>query len=137
MKRILLFVFAASFAVVSSAQTPQTDNSSDQQEQSANTKVRTNNQLGLSSDQQQQMRQINQNKKIKKQSIMNDNSLSEEQKQEQLKSVKSETRNQKQNLLTPDQRAKQKQLRKANKQNRNKRNGVGKHTSGKHNSTVQ
>jgi len=115
---------AAAFSISSYAQAPQTTQQStqapaqDQQGNSTQQGKGNKNSLGLTSDQQQKMHQINADEKAKRQSIQNDKTLSDAQKQDQLKSLKKDSKHQKNSLLTKDQKAKKKQMSAAKHANR-------------------
>lgn len=68
--------------------------------------------LNLSKDQEKQIDNIHANTKKAKEQVKNDNTLTEEQKQEKLKAIDKEAKNKTNSVLTPDQRQKMKQKRK-------------------------
>ncbi len=72
-------------------------------------------QLGLTNDQQQKLNTINSEEKTKKEAIENNKDLSDDQKKEQLKTLKKDAKNQKSSLLTSDQKIKLKMQKSQNK----------------------
>ncbi len=117
MKKIsLLFILitcaATTFAQDSTAQKTKTPGAN---KSSAATQKDKFRQLDLSSDQQQKLTTINREEKSKREAIENNKDLSDDQKKEQLKTLKKETKNQKSSVLTPDQKAKLKIQKNQNK----------------------
>jgi Spy/CpxP family protein refolding chaperone len=72
--------------------------------------------LQLSKEQDQQMREINKSMKGQLQGIRNDQSLSNEQKREKLKALHKERRTKVNGILTPGQQEQMKKFRKAHHQ---------------------
>jgi len=65
--------------------------------------------LDLTKDQEKQINEIHSNARKEKEKINNDNSLTEEQKQEKIKALDKETKSKTNAVLTPEQRQKLKQ----------------------------
>ncbi len=76
------------------------------------------NELGLSADQQKQMKENREYYKTQKEAIKNNTSLSETAKAEKLKALNAEKKTKMATILTPDQQKKMKEM----KQNRKHRN---------------
>ena len=78
--------------------------------------------LGLTKDQEKQMEQIHSNARKEKEKINNDNTLTDAQKQEKIKSINEEQKTKTNAILTPEQREKIKKQR-ANKKKNNSEEG--------------
>ncbi len=111
---------AALISIGANAQTPQTTTAPapDQTQVNGSTQTSTKNPLNLTPDQQKQMQQIRADEKAKKAAIENDNTLTDAQKQEQLKTLHKQTEHQRKSVLTPEQRSEAKQLKAEKKANR-------------------
>lgn len=111
---------AALISIGANAQQPQTTTppSTDQSQVNGSAQTSNKNPLNLTPDQQKQIQQIRADEKTKKAAIENDNTLTDAQKQEQVKSLHKETEHQRKSVLTPDQRAQAKMIKKEKKANR-------------------
>lgn len=74
--------------------------------------------LNLTADQQEKMKKLREDNRTKMEAIRSNASLSDEQKQEQMKSLHTDLRKSTEALLTDDQKTKWKELRKEHMENR-------------------
>jgi|GEM_PF-913310 len=81
-------------------------------------------QLNLSEEQKTKLKEMNAGNKEKKQAILNDTKLTEEQKKEQLRAIKKEQATNMQTVLTDEQKAKMKEVRLKMKEERKNRKGI-------------
>lgn len=80
-------------------------------------------QLNLTEDQQKQMKTLRESNKVKRDAIKNDATLTDEQKKEQLKSLRKSQKDQLQSLLNEEQKKKMEEIKmkkKAEKKNHRK-----------------
>lgn len=83
-------------------------------------------QLNLNADQKSQMKALHQDMKQQRDGIMNDQTLTADQKKQKMKDLR-KTQSEKMNtILTPDQQAKMKELRKQKMKNRKMNHGMKK-----------
>jgi Spy/CpxP family protein refolding chaperone len=83
-------------------------------------------QLNLNADQKSQMKALHQDMKQQRDGIMNDQTLTADQKKQKMKELR-KTQSEKMNtILTPDQQAKMKELRKEKMKNRKMNHGMKK-----------
>jgi periplasmic protein CpxP/Spy len=81
--------------------------------------------LGLTADQQTQMKALNQDAKSQMQAIKNDSTLSREQKKEKIKAFRQEQMAKREAILTPDQKQKWEQMKAEHKGKRGHRGHRG------------
>ena len=86
--------------------------------------------LGLSQEQKDQMKQIREQQRAKRDAIRDDDSLSLEQRRAKMRELRKETRTQVDGVLTPEQKAKLKQARKEHRGERGRRGGMKRHRPG-------
>ena len=86
--------------------------------------------LGLSQEQKDQMKQIREQQRAKRDAIRDDDSLSPEQRRAKMRELRKENRTQIGSVLTPEQKAKLKQARKERRAERGRRGGMKRHRPG-------
>lgn len=88
-------------------------------------RVKMKNELGLSKEQGKKMKELNEGFKTRLQAIKNDSTLTTEQRKEKNQVVLEERKQKVNEILTPDQQAKYRQLGKDNMKERKQKKGKG------------
>lgn len=83
-------------------------------------------QLNLTADQKSQMKALHQDMKQQREGIMNDESLTADQKKQKMKELRKSQSEKMNTILTPDQQTKMKELRKQRMKNHNMHRGMKK-----------
>lgn len=83
-------------------------------------------QLNLNADQKTQMKALHQDMKQQRDSIMNDQTLTADQKKQKMKELRKAQSEKMNSILTPDQQAKMKELRKQKMKNHKMNHGMKK-----------
>lgn len=130
--RHIAFVLTLAFGSMAAAQTAvPTQNTPDQQTQGkwkghrGEKGNKLAKQLGLSADQQSQLKTIHQDERTQAEAIKNNSSLTPDQKRDQLKQLRQADQQKMESILTPDQRTKFQQIREERKEHRGKRRRHG------------
>jgi Spy/CpxP family protein refolding chaperone len=89
-------------------------------------KGKMKDQLNLTADQKSQMKALHQDMKQQREGIMNDQSLTSDQKKEKMKELRKSQSEKMNTILTPDQQAKMKELRKQRMKNHKMNHGMKK-----------
>ena len=89
-------------------------------------KGKMQDQLNLTADQKSQMKTLHQDMKQQREGIMNDQSLTADQKKEKMKDLRKSQSEKMNTILTPDQQTKMKELRKQRMKNHNMHRGMKK-----------
>ena len=89
-------------------------------------KGKMQDQLNLTADQKSQMKALHQDMKQQREGIMNDQSLTSDQKKEKMKELRKSQSEKMNTILTPDQQAKMKELRKQRMKNHKMNHGMKK-----------
>lgn len=133
MKKTIVFVTAALLCQLAFAQSPDPQPPAPAKGESAVTGKREHHRkhghekremmkaLNLTEDQKAKLKAMNEGNKEKKQAILNDSKLTEEQKKEQIKEIKKAQATNTQSVLSDEQKAKMKDLRKKMKEGRKNR----------------
>ena len=116
MKKLFLVAIAGLFFAANSNAQVKRDVPQSQQMKSDSThhfkKEKMKDQLNLTADQKSQMKTLHQDMKQQREAIMNDQSLTSDQKKEKMKDLRKSQSEKMNTILTPDQQAKMKELRK-------------------------
>ena len=83
-------------------------------------------QLNLNADQKTQMKALHQDMKQQRDAIMNDQTLTADQKKQKMKELRKAQSEKMNSILTPDQQAKMKELRKQKMKNHKMNHGMKK-----------
>lgn len=84
------------------------------------------NELNLTADQKTQMKTVHQDMKQQREAIMNDQSLTSDQKKEKMKDLRKSQSEKVNTILTPDQQSKMKEMRKQRMKNHKMNPGMKK-----------
>ncbi len=137
MKKIfLLTFFAFSLAIGTQAQVSRSVKSNQKVQSDANRKMHQQQMkdLNLSKEQKVQMKEMRQNVNSQREAIKNDASLTADQKKARMKEMHENLKNKRNNIFTPDQMKKMKEMKK--EQHKSKK--MNKHAHGKkHNKKAQ
>lgn len=135
-KLILLTFFAFSLAIGSQAQVSRSVKSTQKVQSDASHKMHQQQMkdLNLTKEQKVQMKEMRQNVKSQREAIKNDASLSADQKKAKMKEMHENLKNKSNNILTPDQKDKMKQMKKEQHKAKkmNKKHHGKKHHDKKH-----
>ena len=130
MKKLFLVAIAGLFfAANSSAQAKRNVPHSQQMRSDSSRhfqKGKMQDQLNLTADQKSQMKALHQDMKQQREGIMNDQSLTSDQKKEKMKELRKSQSEKMNTILTPDQQAKMKELRKQRMKNHKMNHGMKK-----------
>lgn len=119
MKKLFLFAIAGLFFAATSNAQVQREVPQSQQTQTKPSQHQKGmmDQLNLSPDQKSQMKTLHQDMKQQRESIMNDQTLTADQKKQKMKEFRKSQSEKVNGILTPDQQQKMKELRKQRMQN--------------------
>jgi Spy/CpxP family protein refolding chaperone len=130
MKKLILVAIAGLFFAANSNAQVKRDAPPSQKMQSDSShhfrKGKMANQLNLTADQQSQMKTLHQDMQQQREGIMNDQSLTADQKKQKMRELRKSQSEKMNTILTPDQQTKMKELRKQRMKNHRMNHGMKK-----------
>ena len=130
MKKLFLVAIAGLFFAANSNAQVKRSNPQSQQMRSDSSrhfqKGKMQDQLNLTADQKSQMKTLHQDMKQQREGIMNDQSLTADQKKEKMKDLRKSQSEKMNTILTPDQQSKMKEMRKQRMKNHKMNGGMKK-----------